>query len=155
MSNFDVKIKVDRHQDDGSLKKVSEHYVVNSLSCTEAEARVTEFLNEDGVEEASIPTISRANYSDIFVSENEYDDIWFKAKVSFVSVDENAGREKKITQYMIIQSKDFDSAYDRLKEEFKGFTVPYEISSLSETKISDYIPYESQNRVNLGFKLGD
>lgn len=138
---FSCKIKIDRHQEDGTQKKVTEQYIVNALSFTEAEARITEYLNEEGAEEIVIPNIAKANFSDIFP--DEQGEIWYKAKVSFVSIDENAGKEKKISQFMLIQAEDFPNAVENLLEQFKGFTVPYDIISITETNVLDVIPYES------------
>ena len=140
---FSCKIKIDRHQEDGSLKKVTEQYLVNALSFTEAEARITEYLNEEGAEEINIPNIAKANFSDIFP--DELGEIWYKAKVSFVSIDENAGKEKKISQFMLVQAEDFPKAIENLLEQFKGFTVPYDIISVAETAILDVIPSESDS----------
>lgn len=136
---FTCKIKLDRNQDDGSLKKVTETYLVNALSFTEAEARITEYITEAGSEEIVIPNIAKANFSDVFP--DEMGEIWYKAKVSFVSIDETAGKEKKINQFMLIQAEDLEKAVESLKEQFKGFTVPYDIHAITETTILDVVEY--------------
>ena len=138
---FLCKIKVDRHQEDGTLKKVTEPYLVNAMSFTEAEARINEYLIEDGSDEILVANINKANFSDIFPDETG--EIWYKGKVSFVSVDEQAGKEKKINQFMLVQAEDFPKAVENLLEQFKGFTVPYDIHSITETTILDVIDYSS------------
>lgn len=136
---FTCKIKLDRNQDDGSLKKVTETYLVNALSFTEAEARIIEYISEDASEEMVIPNIAKANFSDVFPDETG--EIWYKAKVSFISIDETAGKEKKISQFMLIQAEDLEKAVESLKEQFKGFTVPYDIHAITETNILDVVEY--------------
>ena len=42
---YEVKIQYQKMQDDGREKKVTEQYVVEALSFTEAEARITEEMN--------------------------------------------------------------------------------------------------------------
>jgi hypothetical protein len=132
------KIKIERIQEDGTQKKITEPYLVNAVSYTEVEARMAEFLEQEHAE-YTIAGISKANISDIFP--NEQGDKWYKAKVSFVSLDEAAGKEKKINQFMLIQSIDFEHATKELLDQFKNFTVPYDIHSLVETPIFDVIEY--------------
>ena len=132
------KIKIDRIQEDGTNKKVTEPYLVNAMSYTEVEARLAEFLEVEHAE-YKFASISKANISDIFP--NQTGDKWYKAKVSFVSLDEAAGKEKKINQYMLIQSIDFQHATQELLAQFQNFTVPYDIHSLTETPIFDVLDY--------------
>jgi hypothetical protein len=132
------KIKIDRTQEDGTFKKITEPYLINAMSYTEVEARMAEYLASETTE-YKFMSISKANVTDIFV--NEQADKWYKAKVSFVSLDEAAGKEKKINQFMLIQSIDFQHATEELLKQFKNFTVPYDIHSLTETNILDVIEY--------------
>jgi hypothetical protein len=139
MGNWYIcKIKIDRVQEDGTFKKITEPYLINAMSYTEVEARMAEFLASETTE-YKFTSISKANISDIFI--NEGAEKWYKAKVSFVSLDEAAGKEKKINQFMLIQSIDFQHATEALLKEFKNFTVPYDIHSLTETAILDVIEY--------------
>lgn len=139
MSNWYIcKIKIHRIQEDGTSKKVTEPYLINAVSYTEVEARLAQYLEGESGEYV-VSNISKANISDIFA--NEEGSIWFKAKVSFVSLDEAAGKEKKIVQTMLIQSIDFQHATKELLEQFKNFTVPYDIHSLTDTPILDVVEY--------------
>lgn len=136
------KIKVDRNTEDGSVKKVTEPYLINAMSYTEAEARTAEHFEND-TPDFQITNISKANYSDIIPAEEG--EVWFKAKVSFMSIDENAGKEKKINQYMLIRAEDLVGAMENLKKELKNFTVPYDMHALTETTILDVIDYNNES----------
>lgn len=143
MSNWYLcKVKVDRNTEDGSIKKVTEPYLIDALSYTEAEARITEHF-EDDTPDFQVTNIAKANYSDIIPS--DLGEVWFKAKVSFISIDEQAGKEKKINQYMLIQAEDLEGALNNLKEGLKGFTVPYEMHAITETTIFDVVEYSSSD----------
>ena len=69
---------------------------------------------------------------------------YYKVKVAFISLDEKSGIEKKTTSAMLVQAKDFKNAYDRFIDAMKGSISDYEITSIAETKILDYFPYENK-----------
>ena len=74
-------------------KKVSEPYLVDAWSFTEAEARIikemTPFISGD----FSVANIKRANISELFMDETG--DKWYKCKVNFITLDEKSGAEKR------------------------------------------------------------
>ena len=76
-------------------KKVTEPYLVDALSFTEAEARIIEEMTPFITGEFTVSDIKRANYSELFPSEEEAADRWFKCKLIFITLDEKSGAEKK------------------------------------------------------------
>ena len=66
MSWFECKAKFDRLTDDGTVKKVSEPYMVNALSFTEAEARIIEELKPYVSGEFYVDAVKKTNISEIF-----------------------------------------------------------------------------------------
>lgn len=137
MSNwFECKVKYDKTVD-GVIKKVSEAYLVDALSFTEAEARITEeqkpFISGDFV----IATVKRSRIAEIAFSEDEGCDRWYMAKIGFVEINERTGAEKRIVVHYLIQCKGFKDAYDRLLDYMKGSMQDYDILSISETPLLD------------------
>ena len=90
---FEVTIKYEKQAEEGRIVKVSEKYLVDALSFTEAEARITEEMKLFISGEFTVSAIKRANYSELFESSNG--DKWFKSKVNFITLDEEKGIEKK------------------------------------------------------------
>lgn len=138
MTNYEVKIKAERIVD-GLSKNVTELYLVNAMSCTEAEARIIAFMEEEDITVQGVPSTVQVNYPDVFANGTE--ELFYKAKVSFVSIDEVAGKEKLVYQFMIIQAETFKKAVLELEDRFKNFTVPYDLHAVAETKIIDYLEY--------------
>lgn len=140
---FECRVKFEKTMEDGSTRKVTEPYVFDALSFTEAEARVTEEMTPYVNGEFIVSNIKRKNVSEVFFSNNPMDDKWFKAKVSFVSLDESTGAERKSNSYMLVQANNISAATDNLKKGMEGSMADYEIASLSETKIMDVYAFSS------------
>lgn len=77
---FETKIRYEKTQEDGSMKKVTEQYVVDALSFTEAEAAITEEMKSYISGDYRITDIKMAAYHEIFFSDMDKDDKWYKAK---------------------------------------------------------------------------
>ncbi|MEG2178828.1 MAG: DUF4494 domain-containing protein [Bacteroidales bacterium] len=136
---FECKVKYEKTMESGLQKKVTEPYLVDALSFTEAEARIIEEISPFMSGEFSIPNIRRANIHELFT--NETGDRWYKAKVNFVTLDEKSGAEKKVASYALIQASDFPEALKNLLEGMKGTLADYEIASITETALMDIFPY--------------
>ena len=140
MSNwFECKVKFDRMMENGIQKKVTEPYMVDALSFTEAEARIikemTPFISGD----FSVANIKRVNISELFFDETG--DKWYKCKVNFITLDEKSGAEKRTASYMLAQASDLQKALENLLEGMKGTMADYEVSAITETAIMDVYPY--------------
>ena len=127
---------------DGKLRKVSEKYLVDALSYTEAEARAHRELGMIIRGEFSIPKIDPQNIVEVFHYEDVED--WFKATVSYVTYDEETGREKKTSHIMLVTAHDLREAYDRLKESLKDLMVDFTIPKIEASPILDVFPYISK-----------
>lgn len=78
---FECKIRYEKVMENGMQKKVTEPYLVDALSFTEAEARIIEEMTPFITGEFTVSDIKRANYSELFPSEEEAADRWFKCKL--------------------------------------------------------------------------
>ena len=76
---FECKIRYEKVMENGMQKKVTEPYLVDALSFTEAEARIIEEMTPFISGEFTVSDIKRANYSELFPSEEEAADRWFKS----------------------------------------------------------------------------
>lgn len=139
---FECVIKYDKVQENGMEKKVSESYLVDAISFTEAEARIIEEMKGFISGDFLVSGIKRSNISELFY--NEVGDKWFKCKVNFITLDEKSGSEKRTASYMLVYASTVDEADKNLKEGMKGTLADYEIESIKETKIMDVYPYNSK-----------
>ena len=138
---FECKIRYEKVMENGMQKKVTEPYLVDALSFTEAEARIIEEMTPFISGEFTVSGIKRANYSEIFPSDAECDDRWFKCKLAFITLDEKSRSEKKTSTYVLVQAADLGRAKENLDAGMKGTMAEYEVVSVVETAIMDVYPY--------------
>ena len=124
-------------------KKVTEPYLVDALSFTEAEARIIEEMTPFITGEFLVSDIKRANFS-VFPCEEEAADRWFKCKLVFITLDEKSGAEKKTSTQVLVQAADLRDAVKKLDEGMKGTMADYQIASVAETAIMDVYPYHAE-----------
>lgn len=141
---FECSLKYEKVMENGLEKKVTELYLVDALSITEAEARLIEEMNPFMQGEFQCKGIKEAKYSEIFFSEEESADRYFKCKLLFITLDEKSGKEKTTSTQILVQAADLRDAVGKLDEGMKGTMADYRIASVSETKIMDVYPYESK-----------
>ena len=136
---FEVTVKFEKTSEEGKIKKVTERYLVDALTFTEAEARIIKEMKPFISGEFEVANINPQKYSELFW--NEKADKWFKTKVNFIVLDEEKGVEKKVANYMLVQANDLKEARELLVEGMKGSQADWEIASISETKIIDVYKY--------------
>ena len=144
---FECKVKYEKTMENGLTKKVSEPYLVDAISFTEAENRIIEEIRPFMTGEFVISDIKRANYSEVFFCDAESADRWFKCKLSFITLDEKSGAEKKSNSYALVQAGDLREAIKYLDEQMKGTIMDYQIASVTETMIMDVYPYDASIEV--------
>ncbi len=146
---FECKIRYEKTMENGMQKKVTEPYLVDALSFTEAEARIIEEMTPFITGEFTVSDIKRANYSELFPSDEESADRWFKCKLIFITLDEKSGAEKKTSTQVLVQASDLRDAVKKLDEGMKGTMADYQIGMVAETPIVDVFPYEVKGESNV------
>ena len=136
---FECTIKYEKQIEEGKIIKITERYLVDALTFTEAEARIIKEMKPFISGEFEVANINPQKYSELFW--NEKGDKWFKTKVNFIVLDEEKGVEKKVANYMLVQANDLKEARELLVEGMKGSQADWEIASISETKILGVYKY--------------
>lgn len=142
---FTCKIRYEKLQENGMLKKVTEAFLMDALSYTEAEARIIKEVTPFIQGEFTVSDITRANYSELFFSHEEAADIWFKCKLAFITLDEKSGAEKRTTTQILVEAADLRDAVKKLDEGMKGTMADYLIVSVTETPIMGVYPYQGED----------
>lgn len=148
---FECKIRYEKVMENGMNKKVTEPYLVDALSFTEAEARIIEEITPFISGEFTVSDIKRANYSELFFCEEDAADRWFKCKLFFITLDEKSGAEKKTSTQVLVQAADLRDAVKKLDEGMKGTMADYVIASVAETALMDVYPYDGEPNVKPEF----
>ena len=138
---YEVKIQYQKMQEDGKEKKVTEQYVVEALSFTEAESRIIEDMTPYISGEFDVVSEKIAPYNEIFLSEKSTDDKWFVSKVGFITIDEKTAKEKKQTFRYLVQAATSELALDYTKEMFSRGMSDYSIDSVQDTPTLDVFLY--------------
>ncbi len=141
---FECKVRYEKTLENGLVKKVTEPYLVDALSFTEAEKRFIEEIEPFMSGDFQVTDIKRAKYAELFEADEEAADRWFKAKVAFITLDEKSGAEKRSNQNMLIQAADLRDAVKRLDKGMEGTMADYVIVSIAETPIMDIFHYKAE-----------
>lgn len=138
MQHFiETKVKYEKTMENGMQKKVTEPYLVDALSFTEAESRIIEEITPFMSGEFTVSAVKKSNITEIFWNDSESADKWFKVKVNFIIINEKTMQEKKTASYMLVQAADLRSALKSFDESMKGIMADYQIASIAETPLMD------------------
>ncbi len=140
---IEVRARYDKMMENGVVKKVTEPYLVDALSCTEAEARVTEELTPLISGDFRISSVVTTKISEIFWDARG--DRFYKVKVNFITLDEKTATEKRTASYILVQASCFKDAYDNFIDGMRGTMADYEIEAITETKIVEVYPANLSN----------
>jgi|LZCG01.1.fsa_nt_gb hypothetical protein len=136
---FLCKVKYIKIDEQGREKKVSEPYLIDAISFSEAEKRVYQILEPYVKGGLDIASLAKSNITDVFDFND--DGVWFKSKITFLDIDPDTEKKQKITRFALVRAADVKQAYERTEESLT-LIVPYEIPSVQETTIMDVFPYE-------------
>ena len=138
---FECKVSYEKMLENGMQKKVTEPYLVDALSFTEAEARIIEEIRPFITGEFTVTDIKRARLSELFFNENG--DRFYKIKVYFITLDEKSGAEKKTAAQMLAQATTLKEAIAVLEDGMKGTLADYTIASV--TQLMDVFPFDANS----------
>ena len=138
---FECKISYEKVMEDGLQKKVKESYVVDALSFTEAESRIMEEMSSYISGEFTIENINKATYKEVFFSDDELADRWYRAKLQFITIDEKSEKEKRSNVYYLVQAGTLKGAVANIESVMGTSMIDYVIASVAETALMDVYEY--------------
>lgn len=136
---YECKVKYRKTHETGEQKVTTDTYLLDAVSYTEAEARITEEMKAYTNEDFRIMNIKVANFSEVHPFENS--DRWFKSKVSLVALDEESGKERKTNMYLLVQANDVKEAFENTEKAMADTMGDYTIPMITESPILDVFPY--------------
>lgn len=138
---IEVKVRYEKMTESGKTVKVTDPYLVDALTCTEAEARIIEEVTPFISGEYNVLNVGKTKISEIFWDETG--DKFYKVKVNFITLDEKTAVEKRSASYILVQASTFADALANFNKGMKGTMADYEIESIAETKIVDVYRYQA------------
>ena len=139
---FLTKAKYQRVDEQGRDKKVTEHYLVDAVTFIEAETRINEELEPYITGDFAVTACKISNISEII--QNEEKDDYYKCKISLITLDEEAGVEKRKNIYFLVQADNVKDAYDIIIETLGGTISDYEILGIDKSPILDIFNYSDE-----------
>ena len=142
---FECKIRYEKVMEDGLQKKVNENYVVDALSFSEAEKRIIEEMSSYISGEFEVADIKKAAYKEIFFTDDNIADKWYKAKLQFITIDEKTEKEKRSSVTYLVQAGSMNGAMKNIDEGMGGTMIEYVVASVVETTLMDVYEYGKTN----------
>ena len=173
MRLYECGVRFDKTMQNGTVKKVTELYLIDALSFTEAETRVIEQIKPFVSGELDVVSIKRTKYCDVAYDKfniashadgqvqkltgsnahaSEVADKWFKVKLNHITIDEKTKAEKKSATYLIVNAGSNKAAHETVVNYMRDSVADYEIDTVSETKIMDVYLYSSDGSQSVGVK---
>ncbi len=134
---IETSVKYDKTMEDGSMKSVTEKYLVSALSFTEAETNITEEMKHYISGDFSVDAVRTARYTEVFASKDPEAYYWYKVQVAVIFLDEKTEKEKRHSQKFLVQAKTVRGALQLVDEEFGKTLMEYEVEAVALTKIFD------------------
>ncbi|WP_276805507.1 DUF4494 domain-containing protein [Prevotella pallens] len=139
---FEIKVRYLRTTEEGCQKSVAEVYALEAFDFTESEERILKEVGQLASGDMYVKTIARAPYKEIFFSDADSDDKWYRAKLAFITIDEKTEREKRSNVVYLMQAATLDKARQYVSEVMDKTMIDYEVVSISETPIMDVFERE-------------
>lgn len=140
---FECGIRYEKLLENGMQKKVTEQYIVDAMSFTEAEQHITKEMGCYIKGDFEVVTEKITNYSEVITSDNAEADKWYKVKINIVTIDERTDKEKKNAVYYLIQAKDIDDARRMTNKHMEGTMLDWDCEAVQETKVMDVFFYKA------------
>lgn len=134
---FETIVRYDKVMESGETKKVSETYVVDAITFGEAEERIAEEMKPYMSGDFDVKNINPAPYSEIFFSDRDTDDKYYRVKLNLITINETTQKEKKSKVTYLVQAGSLEQARKNTEEVMNETMIDYEFVSVTETKILD------------------
>lgn len=141
---IETRLRYEKLDERGRQKKVNEPYLVDALSFTEAEARITKKMQPYISGEFTVAAVKKAKISEVFGLDYDEDGKWWKIRAAFISLDDKSGCEKRSMSDFLIKAEEIREAIAGFQSEI-SMLADYEIVSVSETPIIDVFPANLSN----------
>ena len=143
---FECKVRYDKMQENGTVKRVNEPYIVDALSFTEAESRIIEEMKPYISGDFSISAVKKTKIAEIFFDQTG--DKYYMVKYNIITLDERTGAEKRSAVFALVQAADFDEALAHFRDSMKGTIADFDIASIAETPVMDVFPLDLESKAS-------
>lgn len=143
---FNVTIKYNKMMENGFIKAVSEQYLIDAVSFTEAEARAVKELSPYASGDFAISKITKAHIAEVVEDNTTVDPKYYKAKIALVTLDERNMVEKRTIINILVQAESLKDAHERVVKRMSSSMADYIIVAISETPIIEFYKWEEADK---------
>lgn len=139
---FECRVSYDKTLESGAIKQVTESYLVEAMSFTEAEARITQQMQPYMSGEFSVSAVNRRKYEDVLLDDDR--DKLYHVKLMFITIDEKTAAEKRKPSYLLVQARDIADVLSQVEILMSDSVTDYDVVSVSESRILDVFMYDNK-----------
>ena len=139
---FECRVSYDKTLESGAIKQVTESYLVEAMSFTEAEARITQQMQPYMSGEFSVSAVNRRKYEDVLLDDDR--DKLYHVKLMFITIDEKTAAEKRKPSYLLVQACSIADVLSQVGVLMRDSVTDYDIVSVSESRILDVFMYDNK-----------
>lgn len=136
---FEVKVRYEQTQEDGTEKMVTETYVYKAVDFGEAYDKAIKNMSTFISGEFGITAMKIAQYGDVFIQDDITEEKFYRVKVNFIVLDEKTNKEKKVAQYYLVNADSVEKARKYTDTALSDTMMDYVIEAVQEAKIIDVI----------------
>ena len=137
---FNCKVSSRSLDSEGAEVKKVEQFVLDAYTYTEAETRMTQICEYEGIRPFEITQLTKTNLVEVI--RHPECDKWFRVKVAMTSFDADRGTEKESNQHVLVSATDVRDAFDKVAKHMNQLGVGYVIPSIAYQKIVEVFPQE-------------
>ena len=138
-------VRYEKTLEDGNTAKTTEQYVVDALSWSECEASTIENMSAYVSGEMEIVSMKHANFSEIFLSDKDDEDLYYDCTLDFITIDEKTNKEKKTKVRYLVQGKSLENARKNIDEVMSKTMIDYNIVGIKEASIFDVFLHKKKD----------
>ena len=136
---FEVKVRYEQTQEDGTEKMVTETYVYKAADFGEAYDKAIKNMSTFISGEFEITAMKIARYKEIIIQDERTEERYYRVKVNLIILDEKKQKEKKTACYYLVNADSVEKARKYTDTAFSDTLMDYVIEAVQEAKIIDVI----------------
>ena len=136
---FEVKVRYEQTQEDGTEKMVTETYVYKAEDFGEAYDKATKDMSTSISGEFEITAMKIAQYKEIITQDERTEEKYYRVKANLIILDEKTQKEKKIACYYLVNADSVEKARKYTDTALSDTMMDYVIEAVQEAKIIDVI----------------
>ena len=136
---FEVKVRYEQTQEDGTEKMVTETYVYKAADFGEAYDKAIKNMSTFISGDFGITAMKIAQYGEVVMQDDRTEEKYYRVKVNLIILDEKTQKEKKTACYYLVNADSVEKARKYTDAALSDTMMDYVIEAVQEAKIIDVI----------------